>query len=209
MAFELNTSENHAGMISKRSGLSVPSGWHDDLGPTALKGCLLVAMLLFVVLSSGSLVGCEQKHQQTSEHQLQDSDETARFQSVTLNGEVFILQLALDADARFQGLSDVKEIPEDGGMLFVFPRPRELNFVMRKCLVPIDLIYIGPGGRVVSMHRMKTVPYDTPESQLEYYSSGWPAQFVIELREGSIDRLGVKIGQKIDLPLVSLKAEAS
>jgi uncharacterized membrane protein (UPF0127 family) len=59
------------------------------------------------------------------------------------------------------------------------------------------------------MHKMSTVPYDTPESQLEPYSSGWPAQFAIELRAGSIDRLQLKIGQKIELPLASLKARAS
>ncbi len=129
-------------------------------------------------------------------------------QQVVIAGQTFTLELALDDATRFQGLSDRKEIPRQGGMLFVFPSARQLNFVMRRCLVPIDLIYLGPGGRIVSMHKMEVEPYDTPEHQLKYYSSGWPAQFVIELREGSIDRLGLEVGQKIELPLSDLKAAA-
>lgn len=167
------------------------------------------AGVLLFVTAIGWLGGCDQTPRQPLAHQLQATSDEAQFQQVTMNGQYFTLQLALDDDQRFEGLSDVKNIPEDGGMLFVFPAARELNFVMRKCLVPIDLIYLGPGGRIVSMHKMQVVPYDTPESQLKYYNSGWPAQFVIELREGSIDRLDLKIGHKIDLPLQSLKDKAS
>lgn len=155
------------------------------------------------------LVSCDHKQQPNAAHQLQTSAEQPVFETVTLAGEQFTLQLAMDDDARFKGLSDVAEIPNDGGMMFVFPRSRELTFVMRKCLVPIDVIFFGPGGRIVAMHQMKMVPYDTPESKLVHYSSGWPAQIAIELRQGSIERLGLKIGQKIELPLARLKAEAS
>jgi uncharacterized membrane protein (UPF0127 family) len=154
------------------------------------------AVLLLGVMMAGT--GCHP----------QQADSGERTQAVTLAGEHFTLDLALDDQARFHGLSDVKDIPEHGGMLFVFAEPQQLNFVMRKCLVPIDLIYLGPGGRIVSTHKMAVVPYDTPEEQLKWYSSGWPAQFVLELRQGSIDRLKLKTGQKIDLPLAQLKARA-
>lgn len=127
---------------------------------------------------------------------------------IELAGETFTLKLAVDDDQRYQGLSDVAEIPPDGGMLFVFPDAGQRVFVMRRCLVPIDLIYVGPGGRIVSMHEMQLEPYDTPESQLKQYASGWPAQFAIELREGSIQRLKLKPGMKVDMPLADLKAMA-
>src|SRR5205823_4022625 len=97
-------------------------------------------------------------------------------------GRTFNLELALNSSARHRGLSDRKEIAPDGGMLFVFTAPAELNFVMRRCYVPIDLIYLGPDGKIVSMHRMTVVPYDTPERELPVYSSGWKAQFAIELK---------------------------
>jgi len=127
---------------------------------------------------------------------------------VTLDGQSFHLELALDKAVRFQGLSDRPSIPVNGGMLFCFPKPKELQFVMRRCLVPIDIIFVGPGGRVVSMTTMHVQPPTTLEADLKRYPSGWPAQFAIELAGGTLDRINIKTGQALDLPLADLKRRA-
>lgn len=132
----------------------------------------------------------------------------AETQRVVIDGRTFDLELALDQAARYKGLSDCATIPEDGGMLFVFPSAAERAFVMRRCLVPIDLIYLGPNGRVVSMHRMAVEPYDTPEAELKRYPSGWPAQFVIELKGGTLDELDLAPGERVALPAEALKRRA-
>lgn len=129
-------------------------------------------------------------------------------QRVTLAGRTFHLEVAADDDARYQGLSDRPSIPEDGGMLFVFPDAAVRTFVMRRCLVPIDIAFLGPRGRIVAMHAMQVEPYDTPESRLTRYSSHWPAQFAIELRGGTLAELGVELGQAVELPLEALQAVA-
>jgi uncharacterized membrane protein (UPF0127 family) len=129
-------------------------------------------------------------------------------QRVVLAGETFHLEIAADDAARIQGLSDRPYIPADGGMLFVFPDAAPRTFVMRRCLVPIDILYLSPRGRIVSMHAMEVEPYDTPESQLRRYPSSWPAQFAIEVAGGTINRLGLRPGQQVDLPLDQLKAMA-
>ena len=127
---------------------------------------------------------------------------------VVIAGESFLLELALDADARYQGLSDRPVIPRDAGMLFVFPDARERSFVMRRCLVPIDLIYLDGAGRVISMHEMELEPYNRADFLLRQYRSHGPAQFVIELAEGSIRRLGLSRGDEVELPKEELKARA-
>ncbi len=129
-------------------------------------------------------------------------------QSVELGGRVFHLELALDPQARFRGLSDRAELAEDGGMLFVFPQTQVQHFVMRRCLVPIDLIFLDPGGRVVATHAMQVEPYDTPEDRLHRYSSVWPAQFAIELKGGTLSQLQLQPGTKVPLPLDALKRAA-
>lgn len=130
-------------------------------------------------------------------------------QLVTLADRQFRLELALTPAQQYQGLSDRDQIPSDGGMLFVFSQPEEMAFVMRGCLVPIDLIFIGPGGRIVSLHRMQVEPDpDAPDSQLIRYPSAWPIQFALELKGGTLDHLELKVGQKIDLPLDALKRRA-
>ena len=64
-----------------------------------------------------------------------------KFAKVTIKDKEFKLELALDDEKRFKGLSDRKEIPKDGGMLFVFKRAEEREFVMRDCPIPIDIIF--------------------------------------------------------------------
>ena len=126
----------------------------------------------------------------------------------TVNGRTFYLELALDDDARFQGFSDRESIAADGGMLFVFPRAKVRYFVMRRCLVPIDIIFLDATGRIVRMQQMQVEPPDTPEADLRPYSSVYPAQFAIELRGGTLDELGLEPGRKLDLPFADLKKKA-
>lgn len=142
------------------------------------------------------LTGCEPENRQ--------SDTV----DITIAGREYTLELALDPAARHRGLSDRKQVPPTGGMLFAFTDADYRGFVMRKCLVPIDIIYLDPGGRIVSMHRMKVEPYDTPENDLVRYRSGWKSQFVIELAGGSLDALRLREGDKVDLPLADLKRRA-
>ena len=93
-------------------------------------------------------------------------------------------------------------------MLFVFPEAARRQFVMRKCLVPIDIIFLDANGRIVKMHEMPVVPYDTPDSTLVRYSSKYPAQFAIELAGGQLRQLSLSEGEKVELPLKSLKERA-
>lgn len=120
---------------------------------------------------------------------------------VMIGAERFTLELALTAAQQVQGLSDRDHIAPDGGMLFVFDEARVRHFVMRRCLVPIDIIFLDPNGRIVAMHAMAVEPYDTAEEDLKRYSSGWPAQYAIELAGGWLDRLNLAPGQRIELPV--------
>lgn len=132
--------------------------------------------------------------------------EDSTTQQVMIKGETFTLELALDDASRLQGLSDRSEIAEDGGMLFVFPKEEKREFVMRRCLVPIDIAFLNAKGEVVWMHAMQVErDPDTPEYLLKRYRSHYPAQFAIELKEGSLRRLGLAQGDRIDLPLEELK----
>jgi hypothetical protein len=129
-------------------------------------------------------------------------------QRVTINGRTFELELALDDDARYKGLSGREQIAADGGMLFVFPYPRQTQFVMRDCLVPIDLIFLGPGGEVVAMYHMQVEPLETRSKPQRWYSSELKTQYVLELKGGTLDDLNLNRGDRVELPFDALKARA-
>jgi uncharacterized membrane protein (UPF0127 family) len=135
--------------------------------------------------------------------------------TVEIAGERFVLEIVADDMSRAQGLKGRLDIPASGGMLFVFPRAQWQSFWMEDCLVDIDVIFLDARGRVTATHTMKVEPprrsdetLQAYQRRLRGYSSVYPAQFAIELRAGTIDRLDVEIERKIELDLPRLKALA-
>lgn len=135
--------------------------------------------------------------------------------TVTLKGEDFALDVAADADSRTQGLMGVAEIPDDGGMIFIFPDAGVRSFWMGHCLTDIDVVFVDPRGIVTATHTMtQEGPIREGESDFAYrarlpgYGSRTPAQFAIELKAGTIDRLGITRDERLELDLDSLKAMA-
>ena len=108
-------------------------------------------------------------------------------------------------------------LPDDGGMLFIFPDVQLRSFWMAYCVVDMDLIFLDPKGRITALHRMKVLPPQREdESALDYEFrmhevacwSVYPAQFAIEFHAGSLDRLGLRVEEVIPLDLPRLKAMA-
>ena len=146
-------------------------------------------------------------------------------QSVKIGGEWFHLEVAADNDTRMRGLGGRTHIEPNGGMLFLMPKADEVGFVMRDCPIPIDIIYLSPEGRIVSMYTMTPEeprgPDEGPagdylgkhpgsakyDARLKKWYSRYPTQFVIELAGGRIKSLKtpIKEGDKIDLPYADLK----
>ena len=103
----------------------------------------------------------------------------------------------------------------DRTSFFIFPRAERRSFWMGNCLIDIDVIFLDSQGRVTATHRMKAQPpRGANESESVYrrrmpdYPSRYAAQFVIELKSGWLDRLDLKVEDRIELDLKRLKARA-
>lgn len=181
---------------------------------------MMMAGLLTLIAGGGVLLsGCDDQVKASHGDKADKKDETPKTQDVTINGKTFKLELALDQDTRFKGLSGRTEIAADGGMLFVFPRPLTTSFVMRDCPVAIDIIYLDATGRVGNFYKM--TPEDARaedektndssgtnekyENRLKKYPSEYDTQFVIELKGNTLDELKLKKGDKIKLEIDKLK----
>jgi uncharacterized membrane protein (UPF0127 family) len=130
---------------------------------------------------------------------------------VVIAGEPFELELALDPSTRHRGLGGRRTIDRSGGMLFAFPRAFPQQFVMRDCLVPIDIAFLDSEGRVVAIHEMQTEPprgeneNDAAyESRLRVYRSAFPAQFALETAGGRLRDVGLLVGQRIAIDVRAL-----
>jgi len=148
------------------------------------------------------------------------------FERIEIKDKIYTLELALDNETRTKGLGERVSLPKNGGMLFVFKRSQRRQFLMRDCFIDIDIIYLDPNGRITAFHHM---PKEEPrgpdegevgdldsskpanrryESRLKRYSSRAGTQFVIEIAGGELEKLKLKVGQKIELDTTRLKALA-
>lgn len=113
----------------------------------------------------------------------------------TASGEHrFMVEIADDEAERQRGLMERPPLADDRGMLFQFPDVQERGFWMRNTPSSLDIIYIDPRGRIVSITRNAT-----PHSDAIIPSNG-PASGVLELRAGRADEIGAKAGDKVSHP---------
>jgi uncharacterized membrane protein (UPF0127 family) len=129
----------------------------------------------------------------------------------TIGGQRFLLEVAADPQSMVRGLGGRTVIPPLGGMLFVYPAPGPLAFVMRDCPIPIDVAFLDPDGRIVNLHTMKPEPPRRPgetvaayEGRLPSYPSSGPAQYAVELAGGRLAELGVGKGDRIEIDFAKL-----
>ncbi len=134
---------------------------------------------------------------------------------VSLGGETFTLELALDPATRQRGLSGRGVIPRHEGMLFVLPTPRPFAMVMRDCPAPIDVAFLDAQGQVVTVHEMAVEPPRAPdesprayEARLPIYGSSRPVQFAIETAGGRLRELGIAPGARVPIDAPSLAARS-
>lgn len=169
--------------------------------------CVLVMAVLV------SVPGCDSDGTPKGQDAPKTTGQSTQAETIAfpLKGETFNLELALDGDSRTQGLSDRKSIADDGGMLFVFPSPVKTQFVMRRCYVPIDLIFIDEDGYIDSLHAMDVIEpiggarWKNPSTG---YSTAGSILYAVELQGGKIAELGLKRGEKIALPEAVLQLNA-
>ncbi len=134
---------------------------------------------------------------------------------VTLDGREFALKIVADDESRARGLGGVEHLAEDEGMIFIFPNARLRSFVMRDCLIDIDIIFLDATGRIIAMHHMPVEePKRDDETQYQYelrlakYSSRFNSKYVIELQGGMLEKLNLKEGDPVDLDIEALDALA-
>lgn len=131
-----------------------------------------------------------------------DEDQPS-IEGVVIREQSFEVDLALTPEQRAQGLMWRETLADDQGMLFVFPArdpyPAELNFWMKNCLMPIDVIFLDSEGKVTAIHEMEPPDPNISDEEQPVYPSNGLAQYAIELRGGLAAELGLQVGDIIDL----------
>ena len=122
----------------------------------------------------------------------------AREPTVELKGERFTVELADTQEKRALGLMFRDSLPDDHGMLFLFPAEVPQSFWMKNTRIPLDILYFDEELRLVSVSE-NARPCRT--RRCPGYPSAGPAKYVLELNAGKAAELGVQQGDVLELNL--------
>jgi uncharacterized protein len=111
----------------------------------------------------------------------------------------FQVEVAVTPDEMAQGLMFRRSLPADGGMLFIYETPQRASFWMKNTLIPLDMIFIAPDGRILNIHE-RAVP-----QSLDPIPSAGPVRAVLEVNGGTASRLGIKPGDRVEHPIFEKK----
>ncbi len=114
--------------------------------------------------------------------------------SMQIGKQSFQIEIAATPESQETGLMKRDSMPDDHGMIFIFPQEKICQFWMKNTRFPLDIVFLNTGGAVVSIHQM--VAYD--ENNLT--SSDFPSRYAIELNRGAAAAAGLKVGDVVAIP---------
>ncbi|MEM9136070.1 MAG: DUF192 domain-containing protein [Cyanobacteria bacterium P01_F01_bin.42] len=109
------------------------------------------------------------------------------------------LEVAATPEQQALGLMHRPDLGDDRGMLFPFEPPRPAAFWMKNTLMALDIVFLRE-QQVVTIHA-DVPPCKTPTCPT--YPSNGPVDQVIELEAGQAQRLGVAVGDRIEVQFLA------
>jgi uncharacterized membrane protein (UPF0127 family) len=107
-----------------------------------------------------------------------------------LAGETLTVEVAATPAARSQGLMFRETLPEDHGMLFIWPREQRIAMWMKNTAIPLSVAFIDREFRILNIADME--PFST-----RIHASSAPALFALEVQRGWFARNGISAGDTL------------
>lgn len=104
----------------------------------------------------------------------------------------FTVEVARSQEEQTYGLMNRTTLAPDRGMIFPYDPPIAVAFWMKNTLIPLDIIFIAPGGKILN------IAANTTPLSLEPVPSAAPVEAVLELPGGRAAELGIDPGDQVE-----------
>jgi uncharacterized protein len=103
----------------------------------------------------------------------------------------FTVEVARSQEEQSQGLMNRQSLAPDRGMIFPYDPPQQVAFWMKNTLIPLDMVFVGPDGKI------GRIAANTTPMSLDPVPSVDPVSAVLEIAGGRAAELGLKEGDKV------------
>jgi uncharacterized protein len=115
--------------------------------------------------------------------------------TATAGGEALRLLVVADPEKRARGLMFYRSLPDDLGMLFVFPSDAPLSFWMRNTYIPLSVAYLDSERRILNIADMQ------PLDEQTLHRSAGPARYALEVNQGWFAARNIAPGAVVEFTL--------
>ena len=115
--------------------------------------------------------------------------------TIYIKGYTLTAELATTPAARACGISHREELPENHGMLFIFPDLRPISFWMKDTKILLSIAFLDDSGQIFSIQDM------TPMQTDRAYDSLRPARYALEVNQGWFSAHGIHVGDVVEMKL--------
>ena len=115
--------------------------------------------------------------------------------TISINGHPLAVELATTPKARVCGLSKRVKLPENHGMLFIYPTIGQRTFWMKDTQIPLSIAFLDDSGQILSIQDM------TPMQTNERYHSPQPVRYALEVNQGWFAGHGTGVGDIVEMKL--------
>lgn len=105
----------------------------------------------------------------------------------------FHLEVRSNDGERALGLMYRRSLAADAGMIFVFPDERENSFWMKNTYIPLDMVFVDSGMKVVGIIEHVPPLNELPRS-VEKLS-----MYVLEFAAGTMSKHSIVVGSRLEL----------
>lgn len=115
-----------------------------------------------------------------------------------ISNQRLLVEIADTPEKRSYGLMFKRNLKQNEGMLFIFPREEVQTFWMKNTFIPLS---IGFFDKTKVLREIKSLRPVSSELELnpDQYKSQFPAMYVLEVSRGWYEKHGIKVGTKFRL----------
>lgn len=141
---------------------------------------------LLSILFLASSTACEKQPVATEVSAFALKTATLKIGNQTVTAEIADTQGTMQT-----GLMYRKTMPENHGMIFVFPEERQASFWMHNTDLPLDIAYLDRNGKLLEVHAAK--PHD--DSPIPAATSN--IAYALEMNQGWFAKKSISVGTNI------------
>ena len=156
----------------------------------------MLARRFFLAAALALAAGCAQAQSQAQpEPMLNTGLRVEPLEVVTDKGPVkFMVEIADNSDTREIGMMNRSALAPDRGMLFQFDFAGPQSFWMKDTLIPLDIIFIKPDGRI------DRIAENAKPLTLDSVATSTHVNGVLEIAGGRARQVGIKPGDLVRHP---------